>query len=82
MTLSNMHREGILVCMRTTLNLDDTLMRDAMRVTGLGEKTAVVHEGLKALIARDAARRLIALGGSDPHARAAPRRRPPDFRNP
>ena len=82
MTLLNMHEEGILVCMRTTLNLDDTLMRDAMRVTGLEEKTAVVHEGLKALIARDAARRLIALGGTMPGAKAAPRRRPPGFRNP
>ncbi len=63
--------------MRTTLNLNDELMRDAMRVTGLREKTAVVHEGLKALLAREAARRLIALGGAMPKARAAPRRRRP-----
>ena len=80
--MSNVHRKGILVCMRTTLNLDDALLRDAMRATGLREKTAVVHAGLKALIAQDAARRLIALGGSDPDAKAAPRRRSPDFRNP
>lgn len=77
MTLPDMHQQGTLICMRTTLNLDDTLIRDAMRVTGLREKTAVVHEGLKALIARDAARRLIALGGTMPGAKAAPRRRPP-----
>lgn len=73
--MCNMYQTGILVCMRTTMNLDDALVRDAMRVTGLREKTAVVHEGLRALLAREAARRLIALGGSMPKARAAPRRR-------
>lgn len=68
--------------MRTTLNLDDALMREAMRVTGLREKTAVIHEGLRAIIARDAARRLIALGGTMPGAQAPPRRRAPQFRKP
>ncbi len=66
---------GILKCMRTTLNLDDALMREAMRATGLREKTAVVHEGLRAIIAREAARRLIALGGTMPGAKAPRRRR-------
>jgi Arc/MetJ family transcription regulator len=67
--------------MRTTLNIDDTLLHAAMRATGLTEKTAVVHAGLKELVARDAARRLIALGGTMPEAKAPPRRRPPDFLN-
>jgi Arc/MetJ family transcription regulator len=67
--------------MRTTLNIDDALLADAMRLTGLREKTAVVHAGLQALIRRENARRLIALGGTDPKATAAPRRRPPHFRN-
>ena len=71
-----MHEQARLICMRTTLNIDDALMAGAMRATGLREKTAVVHEGLKLLIARDAARRLIALGGTMPGARAAPRKRP------
>jgi Arc/MetJ family transcription regulator len=67
--------------MRTTLNLDDALVEEAMKLTGLKEKTAVVHAGLEALIRRESARRLIALGGTDPKAEAAPRRRPPHFRN-
>ena len=67
--------------MRTTLNIDDAMLADAMRLTGLKEKTAVVHAGLQALIRRENARRLIALGGTDPEAQAAPRRRPPHFRN-
>lgn len=67
--------------MRTTLNIDDAILADAMRLTGLKEKTAVVHAGLQALIRRENARRLIALGGTDPEAKTAPRRRPPHFRN-
>ena len=66
--------------MRTTLNINDELLERAMKVTGLKEKTAVVHAGLKELIRQDNVRRLIALGGSDPNARAPERRRPPDFR--
>jgi len=61
--------------MRTTLILDDDLLAMAQKLTRISEKTAVVHAGLKALIAREAARRLAALGGSDPNARLAPRRR-------
>ena len=52
-----------------------------MRLTGLKEKTAVVHAGLQALISRESARRLIALGGTHRKAQAPPRRRPPHFRN-
>ena len=61
--------------MRTTMILDDTLLATAMRLTGLSEKTAVVHAGLKVLIARASAERLALLGGSDPAATAAPRTR-------
>ena len=61
--------------MRTTLNLDDELVRRAVRLSGIKEKTALLHAGLEALIARESARRLAALGGSEPRLRAAPRRR-------
>lgn len=61
--------------MRTTLNLDDGLIAEALRLSGLDEKTAVIHEGLRALIAREKARRLARLGGSEPQLTAVPRRR-------
>ena len=61
--------------MRTTLILDDELLGQARRLSGLAEKTAVVHAGLEALIARESARRLAALGGSEPKAKPIPRRR-------
>ena len=61
--------------MRTTLNLDADLLREAERLTGLRAKTEVIHEGLRALIARESARRLAALGGGMPTAKAPPRRR-------
>lgn len=60
--------------MRTTINLDDRLVEEAQRVTGTLERTALIHEGLRALIARESAKRLARLGGSDPKA-SAPRRR-------
>jgi len=47
--------------MRTTLIIDDALLKKAQELTGLTEKTAVVHAGLDALIARESARRLAAL---------------------
>jgi Arc/MetJ family transcription regulator len=62
--------------MRTTLALDDDLLAEAEALTGVGEKTALVREALKALIERESARRLARLGGSDPKAKASPRRRP------
>ena len=61
--------------MRTTLILDDRLVEDARRLTGIEEKTALVRAGLEALIAREAARRMAALGGTMPDATAPPRRR-------
>ncbi len=61
--------------MRTTLNLDDALLAEAGRLTGLSERTALIHEGLRALIARESARRLARLGGTEPQLRPIPRRR-------
>lgn len=66
----------MLMHMRTTLNIDDELLEEAQRLSGLREKTAVVHAGLEALIAREAARRLSALGGSERRLRPIPCRRP------
>jgi Arc/MetJ family transcription regulator len=60
--------------MRTTLNIDDQLLVEAQRVTGLSEKVALVHEGLRALIERESARRLARLGGSEPQLKSTPRR--------
>ena len=60
--------------MRTTLVLRDELVKKAAKLTGIEEKTALLHAGLEALIARESARRLAALGGSEPKI-AAPRRR-------
>jgi Arc/MetJ family transcription regulator len=60
--------------MRTTMIINDELLAKAMQLSGLREKTAVVHAGLEALIARESARRLAQLGGSDPDAAAPPRR--------
>jgi Arc/MetJ family transcription regulator len=62
------------VHMRTTLIIDDALFVRAQKLCGLAEKTAVIHAGLRALIARESALRLARLGGSDPGAQA-PRRR-------
>jgi Arc/MetJ family transcription regulator len=62
--------------MRTTINLDDDLLDEAQRLTGMKERTALVREGLRALIERESARRLARLGGSEPQLRPIPRRRP------
>lgn len=61
--------------MRTTVNLDEELIEEAMRVTGVQERTALIHEGLKALVTRESARRLARLGGTEPQLRPIPRRR-------
>lgn len=61
--------------MRTTINIDEGLIDQARRVTGTHERTALIHEGLRALIARESAKRLARLGGSDPSAKAPRRRR-------
>jgi len=60
--------------MRTTLVIDDELYAKAVALTGVHEKTALLREGLKALIERESARRLALLGGSEPDLAAVPRR--------
>ncbi len=61
--------------MRTTLNIDDQLLAEAQRLSGMTEKTAIVREGLRALIQRESARRLALLGGSEPELSNIPRRK-------
>ena len=61
--------------MRTTLAIDDDLLAKAQEYTGLQEKSALVREALKALVEREAARRLARLGGTEPQLRPSPRRR-------
>ena len=61
--------------MRTTVSLDDELVAKAQSYTGITEKSALIREALRLLVAREAAKRLALLGGSDPEAAAAPRRR-------
>lgn len=65
-----------IVCMRTTLNIDDTLLRRAAKLTGLSEKTSLVRMGLEALVARESARRLAELGGTERGVAPVRRRRP------
>ena len=62
--------------MRTTIALDDELFAEAQAITGHHEKSAVVREALKALVEREAARRLARLGGTEPNLVLPPRRRP------
>jgi Arc/MetJ family transcription regulator len=61
--------------MKTTLNIKDDLLKAAMDATGIKEKTALVHLGLQELVNKNRLKRLIAMGGTDPKAKAAPRRR-------
>lgn len=62
--------------MRTTVTLDDDLLARASKATGVKERSRLLQDGLRALIARENARALIALGGSDPDAWVPERRRP------
>jgi Arc/MetJ family transcription regulator len=61
--------------MRTTLNIDDQLYEEAVRLTGIKEKTALLRESLKALIQRESAKRLSQLGGTEPQIEDIPRYR-------
>jgi len=61
--------------MRTTLIIDEKLIARARELTGIQQKTTLVRAGLEALIAREAARRLAALAGTDPRLKTVPRRR-------
>jgi len=61
--------------MRTTLNIEDELLAKAAELVGIKEKTALVRLGLEALIARESAKRLAALGGTEKNLEMIPRRR-------
>ena len=61
--------------MRTTLNIEDTLVKRASELTGIKEKTTLVKLGLEALIARESAKRLAKPGGTQKKLKAIPRRR-------
>jgi Arc/MetJ family transcription regulator len=63
--------------MRTTVTLDDELLAKAQKLTGIEEKAVLLKEGLKLVIARESARRLALLGGSEPQLKSIPRRRSP-----
>ncbi len=60
--------------MRTTLNIDDEMLEKASKLTGIKEKTSLLHEGLKALIAKESSKRLALLGGTAPEVKDIPRR--------
>lgn len=61
--------------MRTTVTLDDKLLAEASEASGITERSALLHEGLRLIVQREAARRLAALGGSAPGLKLPPRRR-------
>lgn len=61
--------------MRTTLNIEDSLIDKASDLTGIKEKTTLVKLGLEALIARESARRLAQLGGTQKQVKNIPRRK-------
>ncbi|MDQ3000494.1 MAG: type II toxin-antitoxin system VapB family antitoxin [Fibrobacterota bacterium] len=66
--------------MRTTLNIDDEILKEAAELTGITEKTSLVRMGLESLIAQENRKRLIALGGSQKGMRPVPRRRTRPFK--
>ena len=70
-----MHILAILMHMRTTLNIDENILRKASKLTGITEKTSLVRLGLEALISRESSRRLAELGGTEKSLRHIPRRR-------
>jgi Arc/MetJ family transcription regulator len=70
-----MHETCIIIHMRTTINIDDDLIKKASVLTGINEKTSLVKLGLKALIAQESAKRLAKLGGTEKDLKTVPRRR-------
>jgi Arc/MetJ family transcription regulator len=70
-----MHEYDISMHMRTTINIDDDLIARAAELTGVKEKTALVRLGLEYLIARESAKRLARLGGTEKDLQPIPRRK-------
>lgn len=73
--LTSLHGKDILMYMRTTLNINESLLRHAANLTRVREKTSLVRLGLEALIARESARRLADLGGTEKQLRSIRKRR-------
>ena len=73
--LTKMHNNAISMHMRTTLIIDDQLLARASELTGIKEKTALVRMGLEYLIARESAKRLAKLGGTEKDLKPIPRRK-------
>lgn len=73
--LTHMHYQCIYMHMRTTLNIEDRLLKKAAALTGISEKTALVKAGLEALLALESSKRLAELGGSEKSLKSIPRRR-------
>jgi Arc/MetJ family transcription regulator len=65
--------------MRTTINIEDSLLDTAAKLTGISEKTSLVRLGLQALIAKESAKRLARLGGTEKDLQKIPRRRTEDI---
>jgi Arc/MetJ family transcription regulator len=63
--------------MRTTITIEDELLDEAHALSGISGRSALVRAALQELVARETARRLAALGGTEPQLRRIPRRRPP-----
>lgn len=61
--------------MKITVNIDDHLLEQAQRLTGLKSRSALIREGMRALVERENARRLARLGGTEPQLKSVPRRR-------
>jgi len=61
--------------MRTTININDEILKKASELTGIKEKTQLVRLGLEVLIALESSKRLARLGGTEKGLRAIPRRR-------
>jgi len=71
-----MYFKCIFICMRTTLNINDNLIKRATQLTGVSEKTSLIRLGLEALIAKESAKLLAHLGGTEKKLASIPRRRP------
>lgn len=74
MSLTYMHHTCILIHMRTTLNIDDNILKKASQLSGIKEKTSLVRLGLEALIALESSKRLAKLGGTEQNLNSIPRR--------
>lgn len=62
--------------MRTTVTIDDELLEEAQRLTGIRERATLIRMALETLVQRECARRLAQLGGTQPDLGDIPRRRP------